>query len=80
MSIVTISHWINPSYADLTLIQDTNLVIIVPADGLAPSGARPSAGTVMTTKFTTMFRQLFINILYVKKKIEKNTFFYVFVD
>ena len=27
-----------------------NLVIIVPADALAPNGARPSAGTLLTTK------------------------------
>ena len=27
-----------------------NLVITVPADGLAPKGARPSAGKVLTTK------------------------------
>ena len=31
-------------------IQDLELVIIVSADGLAPPGARPSAGTMMTTK------------------------------
>ena len=30
--------------------QDFILVIIVPADGLAPTGARPSAGTMLTTK------------------------------
>ena len=27
-----------------------NLVTTVPADGLAPGGARPSAGTVLTEK------------------------------
>ena len=32
-----------------TDIRDSRLVITVPADGLAPSGARPSAGTVVTT-------------------------------
>ena len=31
-------------------IQVINVVITVPADGLAPGGARPSAGTVMTSK------------------------------
>ena len=30
-------------------IHDQNLLITVPADGLAPNGARPSAGTVITT-------------------------------
>ena len=34
-------------------ISDLNLVITVPADGLAPKGARPSAGTVMTSKLNT---------------------------
>ena len=29
---------------------DLNLFITVLADGLAPTGARPSAGTVLTTK------------------------------
>ena len=29
---------------------DTNLVIMVPVDAIAPKGARPSAGTVPTTK------------------------------
>ena len=29
---------------------DPTLVIILPADGLAPNGARPSAGTVLTEK------------------------------
>ena len=28
-------------------LYDLKLVIIVPADGLAPGGARPSAGTVL---------------------------------
>ena len=31
-------------------ILDRNLVITVPADGLAPDGAGPSVGTVMTTQ------------------------------
>ena len=30
-------------------------VIIVPADGLAPLGARPSAGTVMTNAGSCMY-------------------------
>ena len=30
-------------------IWDINFVITVPADDLAPNGARPSAGTVMIT-------------------------------
>ena len=36
-------------------IYDLILVITVPADGKAPNGARPSAGTVMTTKFLHCF-------------------------
>ena len=31
-------------------VWDQNLVIPVPEDALAPNGARPSAGTVLTTK------------------------------
>ena len=31
-------------------VQNLNLVITVPADALAPNGARPSAGTVLTEK------------------------------
>ena len=31
-------------------MQELNLVITVAADGLAPSGARPSAGTLVTVK------------------------------
>ena len=31
-------------------LQDTNWLTTVPADGLAPNGARPSAGTALTTK------------------------------
>ena len=36
-------------------IWDRNLVITVPADVLAPNGARPSAGTVMTTQTDMVF-------------------------
>ena len=32
-------------------IHNLNLVITVPADALAPKGARPSAGTMLTTQF-----------------------------
>ena len=35
--------------------QDPNLVITVPADVLAPASARPSAGTVLTTKLGKTF-------------------------
>ena len=42
--------YINPLYAGSVYIQDTNLVITVPADALAPHGARSSAGTVMATQ------------------------------
>ena len=36
-----------PSSAGPVYIKDLNLLITVPADGLAPIGARPSAGTVL---------------------------------
>ena len=32
-------------------LNELNLVITVPSDGLAPNGARPSEGTVLTTKW-----------------------------
>ena len=35
---------------DILYIQDQNLVITMPADDLAPLGAKPSAGTMYTTK------------------------------
>ena len=34
-------------------LRDPNLVAVAPADGLAPLGARPLAGTVMTTNVCT---------------------------
>ena len=34
-------------YTYIYYIQDLNFVVTAPADGLAPNGARPSAGTVM---------------------------------
>ena len=36
-----------------------DLGITVPADGLAPLGARPSANTMMTIKFDLIFRKSF---------------------
>ena len=39
---------VNSLSAGPIYIWDPNFVITVPADGLAPNGARPSAGTVMT--------------------------------
>ena len=42
--------YVNSLYAGSVYIQDTNLVITVPADALAPHGARSSAGTVMATQ------------------------------
>ena len=40
----------NPWSASPSYIQDRNLAITAPADALAPNGARPSAGTVLTEK------------------------------
>ena len=37
-------------------LQDTKLVITVPSDGLAPIGARPSAGTVLTIDLAHVIR------------------------
>ena len=39
-------------------IQNLNLAITVPADGLAPNGARPSAGTVLTANYHISFTVL----------------------
>ena len=51
-----------PSNASTICIQDLNFVITVPADGLAPNGARPSVGTLLTAKLAiveqTMNRQI----------------------
>ena len=43
---------VNPSDASpvYMYMQDPKLVTAVAADGLAPHGARPSAGTALTTK------------------------------
>ena len=40
----------NPLNAGSIYTWDPSFVSIVPADGLAPNGARPSAGTVLITK------------------------------
>ena len=45
-TIIVTGPYLGPAH-----IQDPDWVITVPADGLAPDGARPSAGTVMTTEF-----------------------------
>ena len=37
----------------------TNLIIIVPTDGLAPNGAKPSADTEMTEKSDTFPSQIY---------------------
>ena len=42
---------VNPSSLIPLYIQDRNLATTVSADGLAPKGARPSAGTVVSKKF-----------------------------
>ena len=40
-------------------MQDPNLVITVPVDGLAPYGASPSTGTVMTTQLDQFPMKIF---------------------
>ena len=48
------SIWHSPSFGRLLHMQDLDLFITaVPADVLAPLGAKPSAGTVMTTILVT---------------------------
>ena len=50
---------VNPLSSSAPYVQQHILVIIVPADGLAPNGARPSADTVLI-KFKHNFKD-FIN-------------------
>ena len=47
---VTRPEWVNTSSDSPLYVVDLNIAITVAADGLAPDGARPSAGTVLTTK------------------------------
>ena len=46
--VFEIDQWFDSSSVVLLHIWDQILVITVPADGLAPNGARPSAGAVLT--------------------------------
>ena len=46
-----VSAWTMPWNAGPICMWDIDLVIIVLAYGLAPNGARPSAGTLMPTKY-----------------------------
>ena len=55
---------------------DPNFIIIVPADDLAPTSARSSAGTVMTIKlemFSSKFLRLFIAIMEQRSETLVNT-------
>ena len=36
-------------------VWDLNMVSIMPADGLAPNGARPSAGTLLSEQLDTFY-------------------------
>ena len=45
-------------------ILDSNLVITVPGDALAPNGARASAGTVVIEKLNMFFFSSFSNYQY----------------
>ena len=49
----------NPASAGPVCILELNSVIIMPADGLAPNGARPLAGTMLTEK-ENMFSSKFL--------------------
>ena len=53
------ASWFISSRLNIKSIWDMNLVIPVPADVLAPKGARPSAGTVLTG----LFSQILLRIL-----------------
>ena len=48
-----------PWSAGTICVLDPYLVITVPADGLAPNGARPSAGTVLTIQSDMFFQSWF---------------------
>ena len=53
--------WSNSSNAGPMYIPDPNFITTMPADALAPDGARPSAGIVLTTKlerFSSTFPRL----------------------
>ena len=53
------THYISDPATDHAVsAEDQNLVITVPADGLAPNGARPSADTVLTTKIDIISQSL----------------------
>ena len=57
------SYTIINESASFVYIKDLNLVITVPADDLAPNGARSSAGIVMIIKSDMVFFVLFFLIL-----------------
>ena len=60
-------QWVNCLSAGPVYIRDSHLVITVPADGLAPRGARPSAGTAMATQlhtFSTKYHSLEVMLRY----------------
>ena len=53
------THYISDPATDHAVsAEDQNLVITVPADGLAPNSARPSADTVLTTKIDIISQSL----------------------
>ena len=55
----------NPSSAGLIYIWETNFVTTVPADGLAPNGARLSAGIVLMIKLDILSSKfLWIPVVY----------------
>ena len=63
---------LNHSSAGPDYIQDPHLVNTVSADGLAPDGARPYAGTVMTTNIVLKYLYLLMisNMYFVLRPYE----------
>ena len=50
--------YFNPSRAGPLYTRGPNFIITEPADALAPNGARPSAGTVLTDKLDMLLPSL----------------------
>ena len=63
------------SNAGLVYIQDVKLVNTVHADGLAPNGARPSAGTVMTMESVKFVSLANNDLWYIYLLMRSNTIY-----
>ena len=56
-------EYLNPWSAGPVYLSGSNLVITVTADGLAPLGARPTAGTVLTKLAMLFFKFLCLSMI-----------------